>query len=54
MIAPEVGGSFGSKLNVYAEEGLLGYLALKLNRPVKWTKSAAKIFKRPFMAGAGG
>ena len=38
VIAPEVGGGFGSKLNVYAEEGLLGYLALKLNRPVKWTE----------------
>jgi aerobic carbon-monoxide dehydrogenase large subunit len=36
VVAPEVGGAFGSKLNVYAEEGLLGYLALKLNRPVKW------------------
>jgi carbon-monoxide dehydrogenase large subunit len=36
VIAPEVGGGFGSKLNVYAEEALLGYLALKLNRPVKW------------------
>jgi aerobic carbon-monoxide dehydrogenase large subunit len=38
VIAPEVGGSFGSKLNVYAEEALLAYLALKLNRPVKWTE----------------
>jgi len=38
VIAPEVGGSFGSKLNVYAEEGLLGHLALKLNRPVKWSE----------------
>jgi carbon-monoxide dehydrogenase large subunit len=36
VIAPEVGGGFGSKLNVYAEEALLGHLALKLNRPVKW------------------
>ncbi|MEK7210005.1 MAG: xanthine dehydrogenase family protein molybdopterin-binding subunit, partial [Candidatus Binatota bacterium] len=36
VIAPEVGGGFGSKLNVYAEEGLLGYLAMKHNRPVKW------------------
>lgn len=36
VIAPEVGGGFGSKLNVYAEEALLGYLALKLKRPVKW------------------
>jgi carbon-monoxide dehydrogenase large subunit len=38
VVAPEVGGGFGSKLNVYAEEGLLGYLALKLNRPVKWSE----------------
>jgi carbon-monoxide dehydrogenase large subunit len=36
VIAPEVGGGFGSKLNVYAEEGLMGYLATRLNRPVKW------------------
>ncbi|HEV8343195.1 MAG TPA: glyceraldehyde dehydrogenase subunit alpha [Candidatus Binatia bacterium] len=36
VIAPEVGGGFGSKLNVYREEALIGYLALKLNRPVKW------------------
>jgi carbon-monoxide dehydrogenase large subunit len=36
VVAPEVGGGFGSKLNVYAEEGLIGHLALKLSRPVKW------------------
>ncbi|MEE8075159.1 MAG: xanthine dehydrogenase family protein molybdopterin-binding subunit [Candidatus Binatia bacterium] len=36
VIAPEVGGGFGSKLNVYAEEALVAYLSQKLNRPVKW------------------
>lgn len=36
VIAPEVGGGFGSKLNVYAEEALIGFLAIKLGRPVKW------------------
>lgn len=36
VIAPEVGGGFGSKLNVYAEEALVAYLAMKLRRPVKW------------------
>ncbi|MDP6560157.1 MAG: xanthine dehydrogenase family protein molybdopterin-binding subunit, partial [Candidatus Binatia bacterium] len=36
VIAPEVGGGFGSKLNVYAEEALVSYLSIKLNRPVKW------------------
>jgi carbon-monoxide dehydrogenase large subunit len=38
VIAPEVGGGFGSKLNVYAEEALIGYLALKLGRPIKWSE----------------
>jgi aerobic carbon-monoxide dehydrogenase large subunit len=38
VIAPDVGGGFGSKLNVYAEEALLGYLAIKLQRPVKWSE----------------
>ena len=36
VIAPEVGGGFGCKLNVYAEEVLVGYLAMTLNRPIKW------------------
>ncbi len=38
VIAPEVGGGFGSKLNVYAEEGLLGHLAVTLHRPVQWSE----------------
>src|SRR5260370_5758241 len=36
LIAPEVGGGFGSKLNVYAEEALLGWASMQLGRPVKW------------------
>jgi len=36
VIAPEVGGGFGCKLNVYAEEALTAYLAMMLERPVKW------------------
>jgi carbon-monoxide dehydrogenase large subunit len=39
VIAPEVGGGFGCKLNVYAEEALIGYLSRKLRRPVKWIES---------------
>jgi carbon-monoxide dehydrogenase large subunit len=38
VIAPDVGGAFGSKLNVYAEEALLAWMALKLRRPVKWAE----------------
>ncbi len=36
VIAPEVGGGFGAKLNVYAEEALISHLAITLKRPVKW------------------
>lgn len=39
VIAPEVGGSFGSKLNVYAEEAIVGFLATQLGKPVKWIES---------------
>ena len=39
VIAPEVGGGFGSKLNVYAEEALLGWIAMQLNKPVKWIET---------------
>jgi carbon-monoxide dehydrogenase large subunit len=39
LIAPEVGGGFGSKLNVYAEEALLGWIAMQLGRPVKWIET---------------
>ncbi len=38
IIAPEVGGGFGSKLNVYAEEALCLVLARRLGVPVKWTE----------------
>lgn len=36
VITPEVGGGFGSKLNVYAEEALLGWISMQLCKPVKW------------------
>ena len=39
IIAPEVGGGFGAKLNVYAEEALCGHLAMRLKAPVKWIES---------------
>ncbi|HEV3192055.1 MAG TPA: xanthine dehydrogenase family protein molybdopterin-binding subunit, partial [Polyangiaceae bacterium] len=36
VVAPEVGGGFGSKLNLYAEEAIVSHLAMRLDRPVKW------------------
>ncbi len=44
VIAPEVGGGFGSKLNVYAEEALVAYLAMRLRRPVKWAEDRRENF----------
>jgi aerobic carbon-monoxide dehydrogenase large subunit len=36
VIAPEVGGAFGSKLNVYGEEGVACFASRKLGKPIKW------------------
>ena len=44
VITPEVGGGFGSKLNVYPEEALVGYLAMQLAKPVKWIESRRENF----------
>jgi carbon-monoxide dehydrogenase large subunit len=44
VIAPEVGGGFGSKLNVYAEEALMGFVAMRINKPVKWIESRRENF----------
>ena len=39
VVAPNVGGGFGAKLQVYGEEILVAAVARKLGRPVKWTES---------------
>lgn len=39
IVAPEVGGGFGSKLNLYGEEALASHLARRLGAPVKWIES---------------
>ena len=36
VITPEVGGGFGSKLNVYGEEGMACFASKKLGKPIKW------------------
>ncbi len=36
VVAPDVGGGFGYKAILHPEELILGYLALKLKRPVRW------------------
>ena len=44
VIAPEVGGGFGSKLNVYGEEALLGFISVRLGKPVKWIETRRENF----------
>jgi aerobic carbon-monoxide dehydrogenase large subunit len=39
VVAPEVGGGFGSKLQVYAEEVACAWASRKLRRPVKWIET---------------
>ena len=42
VVAPDVGGGFGSKLQVTAEEVLTVLIARKLGRPVKWSESRSE------------
>ena len=49
VIAPDVGGGFGSKIFIYAEETVCVWAARKINRPVKWTAERTEFvsFRRP-------
>jgi carbon-monoxide dehydrogenase large subunit len=44
IVAPRVGGGFGSKLQVYPEEALALEVARKLRRPIKWTETRSENF----------
>jgi carbon-monoxide dehydrogenase large subunit len=43
-IAPDVGGGFGCKIQLYPEELLVPYLARELGRPVKWIEQRRENF----------
>lgn len=45
VIAPEVGGGFGSKIPAYADEALVCFAAMDLGRPVKWTEDRSENYK---------
>jgi carbon-monoxide dehydrogenase large subunit len=38
IVAPEVGGGFGSKIPFYADEAVVAFCARQTGRPVKWTE----------------
>jgi carbon-monoxide dehydrogenase large subunit len=44
VVAPDVGGGFGSKIYHYAEEAIVTWAAGKLKRPVKWTAERVESF----------
>ena len=44
VVAPDVGGGFGPKAAVYAEEYVIAALALELRRPVKWAERRREHF----------
>jgi carbon-monoxide dehydrogenase large subunit len=43
-IAPEVGGGFGAKINIYGEEYVAAALSKRLGLPVKWVEDRAESF----------
>ena len=44
VVAPDVGGGFGSKLYLYAEEVITGIVAKQLGRAVKWTEQRQEAY----------
>ena len=44
VVAPDVGGGFGSKIYLYAEDVVVTWAAKQLNRPVKWTSDRSEAF----------
>ena len=44
VIAPDVGGGFGSKIYLYAEETVLVWAARRVGRPIKWTAERSESF----------
>jgi len=44
VVAPDVGGGFGSKIYLYGEDVVVTWAAKKLNRPVKWTAERSESY----------
>jgi len=44
VIAPDVGGGFGSKIYLYPEETALVWASKRVNRPIKWTADRSEAF----------
>ena len=44
VVAPDVGGGFGSKIYLYAEETALVWASKRVGRPIKWTAERSESF----------
>jgi len=44
VVAPDVGGGFGSKIYLYAEETVCVWASKLVNRPIKWTSDRSEAF----------
>ncbi len=44
IIAPDVGGGFGSKIFIYSEETAISWASMKLGIPIKWTAERSESF----------
>ncbi|MGC1818556.1 MAG: xanthine dehydrogenase family protein molybdopterin-binding subunit [Casimicrobiaceae bacterium] len=44
VIAPDVGGGFGSKIYLYAEETAMVWASKRVNRPIKWAAERSESF----------
>jgi carbon-monoxide dehydrogenase large subunit len=44
VVAPDVGGGFGSKIYHYAEEAIVTWASAKVRRPIKWTADRTESF----------
>jgi carbon-monoxide dehydrogenase large subunit len=44
VIAPDVGGGFGSKIFLYAEETIVTWASARIGRPIKWTAERSEAF----------
>jgi aerobic carbon-monoxide dehydrogenase large subunit len=44
VVAPDVGGGFGSKIFHYAEEAVLTWASKKVGKPIKWTADRSEAF----------
>ena len=45
VIAPEVGGGFGSKIPYYPDEAITAFCAMRLGVPVKWTETRSENYQ---------